>query len=261
MIDVIIRAYNCSKTIEKSLSSLVAQTDDDFNVIIVDDCSVEDIKSIIDRFSESLNIKYIRNEVNSGLSISRQVGIDNSTSKFITFLDVDDMLMPFAIETFNSVIKANPNIEFLHTHFYHQRYINGEAELVYWKDNFTACHGKLYNMDCIRKYGIKNSPKVIWNDDALFNSICAELLKVSALRVPTYLYTYNKDSMLNCDNPYREENKIDDFLTAMELSVDFVLKYKSTINHLDATIGNLLEDPTLSDKNRERINKLLERIG
>lgn len=260
MIDVIIRAYNCSKTIGRALSSLVAQTDQNFNVIVVDDCSVEDVKSIIDKFNDSLNIKYVRNEENKGLSISRQVGIDNSISKFITFLDADDMFMPFAVETFNSAIKANPNIEFLHTHHYYNKYIDGEPVLFLFKDNFTASHGKLYNMDCIKKYDIKNSAKVIWNDDALFNSICAELLKISVLRVPTYLYTFNKDSMLNCDNPYREENQIDDFLTAMELSVDFVLKHKSTINHLEGTISKLLQDPKLNDRHRDKINKLLERI-
>ena len=47
MINIIIPAYNCSSTLGRTLSSLVAQTDTSFEVIVVDDCSTEDIKSII----------------------------------------------------------------------------------------------------------------------------------------------------------------------------------------------------------------------
>lgn len=77
MIDVIIPAYNCSKTIRKTLSSLVAQTDKNFNVIIVDDCSSESFSDIVDDFRELLNITYIKNDVNVGPGMSRQVGINN----------------------------------------------------------------------------------------------------------------------------------------------------------------------------------------
>ena len=90
MINVIIPAYNCSKTLGRTLASLVAQTDQNFEVIIVDDCSTENIKNIIDDYNNKLKIIYISNEKNIGCGMSRQVGIDNATQKFITFLDSDD---------------------------------------------------------------------------------------------------------------------------------------------------------------------------
>ena len=71
MIDVIIPAYNCEKTLARTLSSLVAQTDSDFHTIVVDDCSTQDIKSIVNDFSKQLNITYIRNEANMGCGMSR----------------------------------------------------------------------------------------------------------------------------------------------------------------------------------------------
>ena len=48
MINVIIPAYNCRATLGRTLSSLVAQTDTNFEVIVVYDCSTEDLKSIVD---------------------------------------------------------------------------------------------------------------------------------------------------------------------------------------------------------------------
>ena len=64
MINVIIPAYNCSKTLGRTLASLVAQTDQNFEVIIIDDCSTENIKNIIDDYNNKLKIIYIRNENN-----------------------------------------------------------------------------------------------------------------------------------------------------------------------------------------------------
>jgi glycosyltransferase involved in cell wall biosynthesis len=57
---IIIPAYNCAKYLPRALNSLVAQTDQNFNVVLVDDCSIEDIKSISDQYN-MLNLTYIRN--------------------------------------------------------------------------------------------------------------------------------------------------------------------------------------------------------
>lgn len=258
MIDIIIPAYNCSKTLGRTLSSLVAQTDNDFNVIIIDDCSTENLEPIIENFKNLLNIKYIRNDVNIGAGMSRQVGMDNSLSKFIVFLDSDDMFMPYAIETFNSASKANPNIEFLQTYFYEQAYIDGEAILALQKDNFTACHGKMYNMEIIRKFNIRFVPEVIWSEDAFFNSMCIELMKISILKLPTMIWTFNKNSLLRGVNPERDRNRVKYFVQAMKLSSDFVKKYKPDIIHLEDSVKHILNSYNLSEEEKKELNKLLK---
>ena len=165
MINVIIPAYNCYATLSKTLASLVAQTDTNFEVIIVDDCSTEDIKPIINDYNDKLNVIYIRNDKNIGCGMTRQVGIDNATQKYITFLDSDDMFMPYTVETFNSIVNTHPDTEYVHTYFYEQIIIENNPALFLWKDNYTACHGKLYNVESIRKHNIRNSPDVRWADE------------------------------------------------------------------------------------------------
>ena len=236
MINVIIPAYNCRATLGRTLSSLVAQTDPNFEVIIVDDCSTEDIKSIVDDYRDKLSIVYIRNERNLGCGMSRQVGIDNATQKFITFLDSDDMFMPYTIETFNSIIEANPDTEYLHSYFYEQIVIDNNPAIYLWKDNYTACHGKLYNVELIKKYGIRNSPLVKWADDSFFNSMCSELMNMSTINVPTVLWTNNKNSIMRRQDVERDASVKEDFLNAMLLSTEFVLKQKGHIDHLQNTI-------------------------
>ena len=260
MINVIIPAYNCRTTLGRTFSSLVAQTDPNFEVIVVDDCSTEDIKSIVDDYCDKLSIVYIRNERNLGCGMSRQVGIDNATQKFITFLDSDDMFMPYTIETFNSIIKANPDTEYLHSYFYEQIVIDNNPAIYLWKDNYTACHGKLYNVELIKKYGIRNSPLVKWADDSFFNSMCSELMNMSIINVPTVLWTNNKNSIMRRQDIERDASVKEDFLNAMLLSAEFVLKQKGHIDHLQNTIEDIIKQMSLNEKETEKLNTLLTYI-
>ena len=257
MINVIIPAYNCRTTLGRTLSSLVAQTDPNFEVIVVDDCSTEDLKSIVDDYTNKLNIIYIRNEQNLGCGMSRQVGIDNATQKFITFLDSDDMFMPYTIETFNSIIEANPDTEYLHSYFYEQIVIDNNPAIYLWKDNYTACHGKLYNVELIKKYGIRNSPLVKWADDSFFNSMCSELMSMSIINVPTVLWTNNKNSIMRRQDIERDASVKEDFLNAMLLSAEFVLKQKGHIDHLQNTIEGIIKQMSFDEKETEKLNTLL----
>lgn len=261
MINVIIPAYNCYSTLGRTLSSLVAQTDTNFEVIIVDDCSTEDIKSIVDDYTNKLNVIYIRNEQNLGCGMTRQVGIDNATQKFITFLDSDDMFMPYTIETFNSIIEANPDTEYLHSYFYEQIVIDNNPAIYLWKDNYTACHGKLYNVELIKKYGIRNSPLVKWADDSFFNSMCSELMNTSIINVPTVLWTNNKNSIMRRQDVERDASVKEDFLNAMLLSAEFVLKQKGHIDHLQNTIESIIKQMSLNEKETKKLNTLLTYVG
>lgn len=262
MVNVIIPAYNCRTTLGRTLASLVAQTDNDFEVIIVDDCSTEDIKTIIDDYNNKLKIIYIKNEKNLGCGMSRQVGIDNATQKFITFLDSDDMFMPYTIETFNSIIEANPETEYLHSCFYEQVVIEGNPVLFLRKDNYTACHGKLYNLELIKKFNIRNSPEVRWADDSFFNSMCSELLTMNVISVPTMLWCNNKNSVLRKENPERDALIKEDFLNAMIKSAEFVLEKKGRIDHLENTLKMITKKYTSLTKNEEdKVNKLLNYTG
>lgn len=258
MINVIIPAYNCCLTLGRTLSSLVAQTDENFEVIVVDDCSTEDIKSIVDDYSNKLNITYIRNQQNLGCGMTRQVGIDNATQNFITFLDSDDMFMPYTVETFNSIIAANPNTEYVHSYFYEQTVINNDPALVLIKDGFTWCHGKLYNRNLINKFGIKNSPLVKWADDSYFNSMCSELMNTQLVRIPLYLWCNNKNSVIRRKDPNRDIALREDFMNAMKMSVEFVSQYKDQIEHLDKTINRIKRQGTLNVDEQQLMDALLK---
>lgn len=262
MINIIIPAYNCSKTLERTLASLVSQTDQNFEVIIVDDCSTENIYPIVEDYLKKLNINYIRHEKNLGCGMSRQTGINNVTASHFTFLDSDDILMPYAVETFNSFIRMNPHVEFIHSHFYEQGMsVEGVPVYKLHKDGFTWCHGKLYSLEAIKRFGIHNDPEIKWADDSYFNSMCYELLKMNVVQLPMYIWTNTQSSAMRKKDPIREKQYTKDLLLAMIKSCEFVSKYKDRINHLANTINYIeklvlpdSEEWTLLDKLRSYCN-------
>lgn len=264
MIDIIIPAYNCKETLFKTLSSLETQTDTNFNVIIVDDCSTEDLLPTIKEKQNHLNIKYIRKEQNEGCGMARQTGIDNATSDYIAFLDADDVFMPYAVEVFNSMIQSN-DFDVYHSYFYEQANIDNTPMLILHKDGFTWCHGKLYKRSFIQKYGITNSPKVKYADDSYFNSMCTELGSVGLIPIGMYLWINNSNSITRSENGLFREVALSDFINAMKLSVEFVLQYKnvSEIQHLQQTILHIQSGHKnmynyLSDNEKIKTDKILK---
>lgn len=237
MIDVIIPSYNCANTLGRTLASLASQTDKDFNAIVVDDCSTEDILSVVSGYTEQLSIQYIRNQKNVGCGMSRQVGIDHGKSSHFCFLDSDDMFMPYTVEVFNAAIEDDPDLELLCGFFYEQAKVNGKHALILKKDGFTWCHGKLYCRRKVEQFGIRNRSDVKFADDSFFNSMCFELLDAKKMELPLYLYSNNPESVTRRKDDKRDSEVTVDFLRAMLASCEVVLRHKPYVEHLPHTLG------------------------
>lgn len=90
LISVIIPTYNRSKALVKAIKSVLGQTIEDYEIIVVDDCSTDDTENIV-RGLKDKRIRYIKLDKNSGGSmLPRKIGIENATSKYIAILDDDD---------------------------------------------------------------------------------------------------------------------------------------------------------------------------
>lgn len=234
VIEIIIPAYNCSKTLNKTLSSLECQTDSNFLVHVIDDNSTEDLSSIISSH-QTLNIRTTKNKTNLGCGMTRQVGIDNTTADYIAFLDSDDVLMPYSVEVWRKMAENNKDIDVFHSYFYEQK----NDEILLHQNGFTWCHGKLYKVNFIKKWDIRNNPEVKLADDSYFNSICFELGKMNVIQLPMYFWIDNKNSITRSGKE-TFQYKIYDFVHAMKLSVMFVKdKGIEKINHITNTINNI----------------------
>ncbi len=92
-VSVVIPTHNRPHLISRSIKSVLAQTYNDFEIIIVDDGIEKRSQEIIDGFGDQ-RIRYIQNEKSVGGAVSRNIGIKESRGEFIAFLDDDDEWLP-----------------------------------------------------------------------------------------------------------------------------------------------------------------------
>ena len=99
-VSIITPCYNGAKYINKCIDSVLSQTFSDWEMLIIDDCSTDNSVEIIHRYAcEDSRIKYYRTDSPSGSpSQPRNIGIDNATSRYIAFLDCDDIWCPRKLE-------------------------------------------------------------------------------------------------------------------------------------------------------------------
>lgn len=124
---VIIPLYNKAKYICKSIDSVLKQSFDDFEIIVVDDGSTDESKSIVQNNYGQLDTISIVSQANAGPAAARNTGVKCATGNWILFLDADDLLLPDALSIFNSLIKKNEGIDYIICNYYIQ--CNGKKSL------------------------------------------------------------------------------------------------------------------------------------
>lgn len=94
MISVIIPAYNVEKYISRCIDSILAQTNRDWEMLLIDDGSSDGTGSICDRYASQDERIRVFHRKNSGVSAARNLGIENSVGEYLIFLDADDRTEP-----------------------------------------------------------------------------------------------------------------------------------------------------------------------
>jgi len=114
-ISVIIPTYNRASFITNTINSVLNQTYQPKEIIVVDDGSSDDTQEILSKLTKTNPIiKYIK-QSNQGVSGARNLGIKNSSYEWIAFLDSDDIWCETKLETQTQLHKQNKNILFSHT--------------------------------------------------------------------------------------------------------------------------------------------------
>lgn len=95
-ISIITPCYNSEKFLYNVYNSLCCQTFQDFEWVVIDDCSQDKTSLIVEEFisRKELNITLLKNKSNQGVSYSRNRGLDIAKGDYICFLDVDDTWEP-----------------------------------------------------------------------------------------------------------------------------------------------------------------------
>ena len=99
LVSVITPTYNCGRFIAETIESIQAQTYENWEMCIVDDCSTDDTKAVVESYMEKdSRIKYYCLTENSGAAVARTKSMELAQGEFMAFCDSDDLWMPEKLE-------------------------------------------------------------------------------------------------------------------------------------------------------------------
>ena len=98
LVSVVVPAFNRPSLLHRAIMSVIDQTHRNLEILVVDDGSTEDVRSLLKDFSDD-RINYLRHEINKGVSAARNTGTRHSHGEYIAFLDSDDEWLPDKIKS------------------------------------------------------------------------------------------------------------------------------------------------------------------
>ena len=208
LISIIIPVYNAEKYLRRCLNSIINQTYQNLEIILVDDGSIDGSGEICDSFAvRDSRIKVIHIP-NGGASLARKKGLDLSKGKYVTFVDSDDWVSPYYVSTlFHMIDEYGVNVSACGVKKVKPE-DNKDEDLAsvntqllsfeklmprFFKYEFWGFPGKVYERSCIEYLGF---PKATLSEDyyvmvQLFN----RERQIANTDAPLYYYEYHDNSL------------------------------------------------------------------
>lgn len=207
-ISIVVAVYNAEKTLKKCIESLLNQTYENTEIILVNDCSKDNSLDICIEYSKNYdNVKVISNERNFGVSATRNNGIDNSAGEYVSFVDSDDYVEPNYLEVLYSNYKKYNTVPIC-GFVYHDEYNLAKPVTYSWSGNeglvslgeafklkselyLTALWNKLFDRRLIVDKNIKFDTDISVGEDLRFSIEYFDknnISEVYVLKKPLYHY-------------------------------------------------------------------------
>lgn len=227
-VSVIIPVYNCEKYLNKCINSVLSQTFQDFEIILVNNGSLDNSAQICVRYADSdSRIKYMLKENNGGAGAPRNKGLEEAKGEYIVFLDADDCLPVNSLEilvreiesmdydvviasynnysedgmlNYDTILEPQKFMEQKEVRDYFARvYPNGEAGYLW---------NKIYKRDIIEHYEVR-FPMISRLEDGFFNvDYFSHIDKCKVISEVTYCYKLNAQADLFKKSPPDYYNRV-----------------------------------------------------
>ena len=140
---VIVPVYNLGILVNQCVISLISQTFDNFEIILVNDGSTDNSLSILREWEKKDKRIQIIDKLNGGLSSARNVGLRQSIGDYILFVDGDDWLAIDALESIEDYLRQNENVDMLCFDYY-AYYDDNHMKLISFKAPMEIVDGLTY---------------------------------------------------------------------------------------------------------------------
>lgn len=238
-VSVIIPMYNAERYIRDCLDSLTRQSYTNFEVIIIDDGSLDDSYNIALSYASIDSRFYVVQQNNSGPAVARNLGLTLHKGEYVFFLDADDFLTDDALHLCIDKIQTD-NTDIIYGDCY--SYSNGKLidkkerfkhgkyssdEMIYkllTHDCINSVWGKLYRSNLLTD--IKFNDNLTIGEDMLFNLyvLCNKSVTVGFINEKVYVYRIVSSSITHKRHQYNElSEKVHNYINALEKFAKFHL--------------------------------------
>lgn len=291
LISIVVPVYNVEKYLKRCLDSLINQTYENIEIILVNDGSTDDSLEICKEYSKNDKRIKIVSKKNEGLGMARNTGIDNASGQYICFFDSDDFVEINAIEKLHDVIikerpqivcfgfkKLRSNGEIINTYIPDANKMNfcGEEvineflpELISENPNTGRSWGltmsawaSIYSMDLVKDSGWRfvSERDIISEDIYSLLLLYKNVNKVSILSEALYFYCINPSSLTHTYRKDRYE-KIEYFYrmcqtVCKELQYPEFIKRRIIYPYLGNTIDALKQIIGSNEKFKDKLINL-----
>lgn len=209
MVSVIIPVYNVEKYLTKCIESVLSQTYENIEILLIDDGSTDKSAAICEMYSEKHENIRVIHKSNGGLSSARNAGIDIATGDYINFLDSDDYILPeMYLEMLEHMLKQESQIcicsikkideegnVIKESQLQEGTYSQKEIFRIMSLDSTyrTACN-KMYRKEIFN--GLRFPIGYIHEDEFLAHHIFKRCEKVFVCNSPFYIYVRRNNSIM-----------------------------------------------------------------
>lgn len=223
---VIIPVYNVKNYLSKCVNSVLNQTYNDFEIILIDDGSTDGSSELCDKYNRDNSQVHVFHQKNQGVASARNLGIEQASGDYILFLDSDDWIDPKTIEYIKKCIDNWKQIDVIIFSYAKEYGDNSYIKYVIEDNQFSedelskvvyrrlfgltnselkhpesleymsTCWGKAYRKKCLHNCKFENIEQIGSFEDGLFNmDVLNENSTVDYINMPLYHYRYAKNSL------------------------------------------------------------------
>ncbi|MCF6150425.1 MAG: glycosyltransferase [Candidatus Kuenenia sp.] len=206
LVSIIMPTYNCAGYLPEAINSVLAQTYDAHELIVIDDGSTDNTKSVLAPYMEK--IQYIDLGRNEGLPIARNTGIHAARGEYFAFLDADDIWMPEKLEVTMEQFLKNPDVGMVYSKHinidsksqFREGKIRGKLPSgniflqLFFEQNFVICSSVVVRKDVFHATGLFDFDLVNCQDWDMWLRITF-YYKVIGINTPLVKYRHSSKSL------------------------------------------------------------------
>ena len=224
-ISVIIPVFNAEKYLPECLDSVLAQTFQNFEIVCINDGSTDKSAEVLQKYAQKDKRICILTQENLGLSGARNTGLDHAKGEYIFFLDADDTIPEYALQTLiriaedtKTALVASESLKRQDKKLSLYGHISRTplADFVQNKHIFSSACNKLYRFDILKTHRFIRG--IYFEDWPFLTTLFGQIDSFSTTKIPCYFYREEGESITRSGFTHK---KVDSYLTGIKYVYDF----------------------------------------